>query len=142
MINLQVSVRKRNENIFGSLSEYNDKNEKTAEFIFKNNEKRIYKTFYQNGTLKSSVPFIDEKKHGLYKYFYPNGNLKISIPYRYHKIQGTINYYHDNGEISIKSSYKEGIKNGSTIHYNSKGKPIISIKRLQKINYLFKNTIS
>ena len=125
MIQIEYKIRKREGQLFYSFFEYNQKNEKVSQVLFKNNRKIMYKTFYENGMLKSRVSFLNDKKHGLYKYYYPNGIIKISIPYRFHKIHGTIKYYNNKGEIDIKSSYKNGVKNGTTIHYNSKGEPVI-----------------
>lgn len=125
MIKVECNIRKREGKLFYSFFEYNQNDEKVSQLLLRNNFKKIYKTFYENGLLKSCVSFLNDKKHGLYKYYYPNGNIKISIPYRFHKIHGTIKYYNNEGELNIKSSYKEGIKNGTTIHYNSKKEPVI-----------------
>ena len=127
MIHIEIKIKKRKEKIFGSIFEYNDQNIKLGQLLFQNSfKKKIYKTFYENGILKSSVSFLNNKKNGLYKYYYPNGNIKIIIPYRYNIIKGTIKYFNEECNLIIKSTYKDGKKNGKTIHYNINGKPLIT----------------
>lgn len=135
MIHLEIKIKRRKEKIFGSLFEYNENNIKVGQLLFQNSfQKKMYKTFYKNGELKSSVPFLNNKKNGLYKYYYPNGSIKVIIPYRYNIIHGTIKYFNEKGDLIIKSSYKESKKNGKTIHYNRKGEP--SIIKMFKNNQL------
>lgn len=121
MVNIEIRLKKRNGKIYGSFIELKENKNKVGELIFKNNKKKIYKTFYENGNLRSIVTFLDNQKHGLYKYYYQNRKIKVTIPYRFHKIHGSIKYYDEDGNLSITSSYKEGIKNGKTIHYNLNG---------------------
>ena len=49
---------------------------------------KVQKFFYEDGTLRCEIPFVNGEKHGVQKWFYEDGTLKCEMPYVNGKIRG------------------------------------------------------
>ena len=72
----------------------------------------IHKTYYSDGTLKSEESRKDYLKDGTWKTFYPNGVLKDYINYKKDELHGSYKTYNDGGDLTGEETYKNGILNG------------------------------
>jgi antitoxin component YwqK of YwqJK toxin-antitoxin module len=119
----QFMVLKKNNAILDSLyiSYYqNGKIKSTG--IFKNNKANgDWKYYYEGGVLKMQGPFKDNEHNGYWKYYYETGlvNMEGEI-YREIK-EGEWKYYFENGNMKNTGSYKKNKKTGVWKYYNEDG---------------------
>ncbi|MEN8121720.1 MAG: DUF3352 domain-containing protein [Bacteroidota bacterium] len=121
------------------------------EGIISNNQlSGIWRTYYPDGNLKSSVNYKDGKVNGeafffyddnketkmveviyeedvingVYLEFYQNGAQKATLNYEEGMLNGDAEFYYKTGRTKIKGKYKNGRKKGKWYFYDEKGKLI------------------
>jgi len=80
-----------------------------------------YKSFYQEGGIKSEGQFVKNKSTGLWKYYYKNGNLRMQGNIADGKSSGQWEYYYENAHPKMKGKLVRGVKDGRWVFYNKKG---------------------
>ncbi|WP_276167949.1 toxin-antitoxin system YwqK family antitoxin [Zobellia alginiliquefaciens] len=70
------------------------------------------KNYYENGQIKEEGQIVKNKKEGLWKEFYKDGTIKSTINYKEGKRHGDLLVYYDNGNLAKKG---EIIKDTITI---------------------------
>ena len=72
-----------------------------------------YKSYYENGNIKSEGHFSSGVYNGLWKEYHENGNLMYEGEYKNGESQGVFKYYNENGQLKEEKTYKDGkeIKN-------------------------------
>ena len=76
--------------------------------------------YYPNGKVVSSEGFmVDGKPDGYWKSYYENGNLKSEGNRKNFLLDGEWKFYQEDGSISQLITYSEGKKNGKRITYTS-----------------------
>ena len=93
----------------------------------------VRKTYWENGNLKSEVPYkkhygLGWKKvkttltpHGIAKEYYESGALKKEDPYVDGKREGTLKLYAEDGTLEATAQYKNDLRNGATTYYDLDG---------------------
>lgn len=81
----------------------------------------VQKQYYDNGQLKSEVPFKDGKINGLTKTYYDDGKEKLTIPYENGVKQGTSKYYYESGKLYRETPYLDNKIHGVRKVYSRKG---------------------
>ena len=80
------------------------------------------KSYYENGQLVSEISYANGKKHGVGKSYYENGRLHYEIPYVNDEIHGIEKEYDENGQLHYETTYVNGKKHGVQKVYDKNGK--------------------
>jgi len=117
------------------------------EGIFENNSKiGIWKTWYQNGNLKTEINYVNNQPNGHARIYYENGKISEEGNWKntvwiggytyYHsngqkayewnftengKRTGIQKYYYENGNLYIKGEWNDGKESGTITEYNQDG---------------------
>lgn len=91
------------------------------EIVDRENNVKVYKQYYSNGTLWIEVPIINGKREGVARHYYSDGNLKSEIPYKGGKKEGILKEYYKNGHLWYEITYRNDIKNGTHRVYTEDG---------------------
>jgi len=137
----------------GQYKEYFDQDSTEVKLegsIVNNQINGLWRTFYKNGNLKSSVNYKDGNVDGIaYFYyndevnskkaevtyennqiigffleFYDNGAQKSKIEYKNGEMHGDAEFYYRTGKLKIEAQYKKGKKDGKWKYYNEAGEVI------------------
>lgn len=68
-------------------------------------ETKLLQSYYKNGQLESSIPYVDDNPHGRSLYYYENGLLRGQIEWINGKISGILKYADINTHISYTIEY-------------------------------------
>ena len=108
--------------------------------IFKKNnpdkEEGIFKTFYENGNIKSEQNYLNWKFNGKWKIFYENGNIKSENNYQDDKLNGESKEFFQDGNIMSLKNYLNNRTDGTQIEWYNNGQ----IKRQVKTSSLGSET--
>ena len=108
--------------------------------IFKKNnpdkEEGIFKTFYENGNIKSEQNYLNWKFNGKWKIFYENGNIKSENNYQDDKLNGESKEFFQDGNIMSLKNYLNNLTDGTQIEWYNNGQ----IKRQVKTSSLGSET--
>lgn len=85
---------------------------------------RVDKSYWENGNLKSELPYRNGKLNGVARWYYEDGTLQQEVPYVDNKINGVLKRYHDNGRREAEETYVNDMKNGKAVEYTYPGKRI------------------
>lgn len=108
---------------------------RTKETTFSKDEKliEVRKEYWENGNLKSEVPYkksyaIGYKKikttlipHGIAKEYYESGKLAKEDPYVEGERTGMLNLYSESGYLEMSAEFKESKQDGKTTYYYEDG---------------------
>lgn len=67
-----------------------------------------YRTYYEDGTLKSEKIYVKNMLQGMAKVFHPNGQIKEVVNFTDNMEQGEFVEYHPNGKLQWKGTYLNG----------------------------------
>ncbi len=81
----------------------------------------IFKSFYENGHLKSEGQYDNGAMNGKWKFFFKSGNIKEIIFYKNNVENGPFIEYHENGKIAAEGTYMNELENGLLKIYDDKG---------------------
>ena len=81
----------------------------------------LWKSYYENGQLKSEQTFKNGKNEGLWLYFYENGNLKRQINYKDGEYDGLHKGWYENGQLKYEGNHKDGESDGLSKSYYKNG---------------------
>jgi antitoxin component YwqK of YwqJK toxin-antitoxin module len=82
----------------------------------------MYKTYYQNGKIKTIGFYTKGQATDYWEYFYQNGNVKMEGIINNFFNQGHWIFYYENGNKSMEGNMDKGKKNGYWRFYNEDGK--------------------
>jgi antitoxin component YwqK of YwqJK toxin-antitoxin module len=88
-------------------------------------------TYYDNGQLRDSTYYKENKKLGLSKSWFENGNLESEGSYNEDMEEGIWTWYNSNGNLATEEEYKEG-KVTDMKCYDSTGKYVSDYCSLSK----------
>ena len=137
----------------GEFVEYYDKDEINIKYegkIVDGQLDGLWRTYYENGNIKSAVTyehglingiayfyyddntntlraevnFEEDKCTGTYKEYYDSGARKANILYAGGIKDGDVEFYYRTGNIKIKGKYKDGLKNKKWTFYDDNGEEI------------------
>ncbi len=94
----------------------------TLLFLLSSCEEARRDTFYSDGKVKTTVPLVNEKKHGVEKAFYPNGALQSEITYNNGIKEGPATEYYEDGSIKAKYVYEANFIEGELSRFHPNGK--------------------
>jgi len=81
-----------------------------------------YKTYYQNGQVKSDENYKNGIKVGICKYYYENGKLQFEEKFNDSgEPDGMFNSYLNNGQLESSYTYRNGERHGLFKEYNENG---------------------
>ena len=80
-----------------------------------------FKSFHDNGHLKSEGQYENGAMIGKWKFFYKSGNIKEIIFYRDNVENGPFIEYYENGKISAEGTYANELEHGLLKIYDDKG---------------------
>ncbi len=89
--------------------------------------------FYPDGTLKSTVPLVDDKKNGLEKTFYKNASIKSEIYFKEGLKEGAATEYYPDGSIKATYTYKSNFIEGEVLRFHTNGKLAYKAKHSKNI---------
>jgi len=118
--------------------------------IVKGKREGLWRSYFEDGKIKSSVTFQDGMANGIaffyfdndkqttrveltyednlvtgkYREFYENGNRKALLTFNKGMPDGDAEFYYDSGVIKIEGQYADGVKQGKWKHYNETGELI------------------
>ncbi|MCY7008128.1 phosphatidylinositol-4-phosphate 5-kinase [Fusobacterium simiae] len=72
--------------------------------------------YYEEGNIKSVIPFKHNIVEGLTISYYENGNIKEKVNYKNNKINGEAKSYDENGKLNGKTIFKDDIKLEEEVH--------------------------
>lgn len=81
----------------------------------------VFKSYFENGHLKSEGQYDNGAMEGKWKFFFTNGNIKEIILYKNNVQNGPFTEYHQNGKISAQGTYVNEIVSGLLKIYDEKG---------------------
>jgi len=93
----------------------------------------VRKEYWENGNLKSEVPYKKHyglgwkkvktklKPHGIAKDYYASGTLKKEDPYIDGNREGTVKLYSEAGILEASAEFKNNKRNGKSIYYHIDG---------------------
>jgi antitoxin component YwqK of YwqJK toxin-antitoxin module len=84
-------------------------------------DSEVKKKYYWNDQLKSSVTYVNGKKHGSALYFHRNGNLNQKEYWLKGCEEGTWHSYYRNGRLSAIHVFSRGVVIKYSV-FNKKGK--------------------
>jgi len=100
--------------------ENNQSQKKHADVDQKNIKDGIRKYYFDNGALKSEVPYKDGKRNGICKNYYESGKVNLQVDYKDGVKDGISIWYYENGNKYMESPYVEGKMDGEKkIFYES-----------------------
>jgi len=65
-------------------------------------------SYYPDGSKQLEQLFVDGELDGLYRTWYENGNVKKSIPYSKGMVHGTLETYYESGGVFEEVEYNFG----------------------------------
>lgn len=74
-----------------------------------------------DGTLKSTMPYLDGKKHGLGQRYYPDGSVHQAIEYENGVKQGYARTYYESGKLAVESQYRRDKLHGIRKRFDEAG---------------------
>jgi antitoxin component YwqK of YwqJK toxin-antitoxin module len=81
----------------------------------------VFKSYYDNGHLKSEGQYDNGAMDGKWKFFYKSGNIKEIIFYKNNVENGPFIEYHENGKIAADGTYLNELETGLLKIYDDKG---------------------
>ena len=84
----------------------------------------VEKTYWENGNIKSELPYKNAKLNGTAIWYYEDGTVQMEVPYEYDEITGTSIRYHDNGRKELEETYINNVRQGKAIAYSYPGKRV------------------
>ncbi len=116
-------VLKKNNSILDSLyTSYFQNGKIKSSGIFKNNKANgDWKYYYESGALKMQGPYKDNEHNGYWKYFYETGLLNMEGEIYKEIKEGEWKYYFENGNLKNAGSYRKNKKNGIWKYFNEDG---------------------
>jgi hypothetical protein len=117
----------------------------------------IWRSYYENGNLKSSVNYKDGKVdgiaffyyndnketpsaevvfvqdmiHGTYKEYFQNGVQKAMLTFEKGKLNGDSEFYYPTGKLKMSGKFKDDEKKGKWLFYDEKGE-LINKERMKR----------
>jgi antitoxin component YwqK of YwqJK toxin-antitoxin module len=84
----------------------------------------VEKTYWENGNIKSELPYKNAQLNGTAIWYYEDGTVQMEVPYEYDEITGTSIRYHDNGRKELEETYINNVRQGKAIAYSYPGKRV------------------
>ncbi|HVD97797.1 MAG TPA: hypothetical protein VNB90_06295 [Cytophagaceae bacterium] len=81
----------------------------------------LYSSYFQNGKLKSTGIFKNNKANGKWKYYYESGGLKMEGPFKDNEHNGYWKYYYENGLLNMEGEIYKEVKEGEWKYYFENG---------------------
>ena len=75
----------------------------------------VQKEFYENGTLKREVPYVQGKRQGIAREYYPTGVLRATFEYKDDVWNGIVAKYYATGKLEHESIYENGRPNSKGV---------------------------
>ena len=72
--------------------------------------------YYEEGNIKSIVPYKNNVVEGLIIRYYENGNIKEEVNYKNDKMNGEAKSYDENGKLNGRTIFKDDIKLEEEVH--------------------------
>jgi len=74
----------------------------------------IHRYWYENDTLESVEPFVNDTLQGFSRYFHPNGKISTECRYEKGKLEGVVRQYFRDGKLmEVDSGYVNDVCNGT-----------------------------
>lgn len=80
-----------------------------------------WKSWYSDGTLKSTETYVNDLLNGVKKVWYQNGQLESEDHYKDAFRQGTYQAWYEDGQLKYKFSFDKGLKTGKYLYYHPNG---------------------
>jgi hypothetical protein len=80
-----------------------------------------YKSYYDNGVLKSEGQYANGSMDGKWKFFYKSGNVKEIVYFKNNTENGPFVEFHENGKMKAEGTYANERENGLLKIYDEKG---------------------
>ena len=72
--------------------------------------------YYEEGNIKSIIPFRNNVVEGLTITYYENGNIDEEVNYKNNKMNGEAKSYDENGKLNGRTIFKDNIKLEEDVH--------------------------
>lgn len=81
----------------------------------------VEKDYWENGNLKSELPYKGGKLNGTARWYYEDGTIQLEVHYVDDVIHGPSTRYHDNGRKETEENYEHGLRQGMAVEYSYAG---------------------
>jgi len=82
---------------------------------------KVFKMFYTDGQLASTLPYVNGKKEGEALFYYPEGGLERRLHYKQGELHGKQEYFYKTGKKKTVLQYKLGVL-VKAVQYHADGK--------------------
>ena len=79
------------------------------------------KTYYENGKIKSAIPFLNGVREGEAVFYYEDGTVKKERNYINDKVEGLVKIYYPNANMQELYNIENGKRHGPATHFDSTG---------------------
>lgn len=91
------------------------------------------KTYYENGKIKSVIPFLNGVREGGAVFYYEDGTVKEERNYINDKVEGPVKLFHPNGSIKEAYNIENGKRHGPATLFDSTGNSVEDILFIQGV---------
>lgn len=91
------------------------------------------KTYYENGKIKSVIPFLNGVREGEAVFYYEDGTMKEERNYINDKVEGPVKLFHPNGSIKEAYNIENGKRHGPATLFDSTGNSVEDILFIQGV---------
>ena len=84
----------------------------------------IEETHWENGNIKSELPYENGKLNGTARWYYEDGTIQMEVDYVSDLIEGLSIRYHNNGRKETEEIYANNLRQGKATEYSYAGKRI------------------
>lgn len=85
---------------------------------------RVKRDHWENGELKSELPYKGGKLNGIARWYYEDGVIQLEVPYVNDVIEGVNIRYHDNGRKASEETFVNNLRHGKAVEYSYAGKRV------------------
>lgn len=89
------------------------------------------KTYYESGSIKSVIPYLNGVREGETVFYYEDGTVKEERNYLNDKVEGLVKLYHPNGNMKEVYNIENGKRHGPATFFDSTGNHIEDIVFIQ-----------
>jgi antitoxin component YwqK of YwqJK toxin-antitoxin module len=100
----------------------NGKPERIEHYNKKGEDHGLRQEFYEDGTIKSEINYVNDSKHGQWKEYYENGKLARLTNYANGRKHGQEKVYYINGALKRLTNFVNDEENGEETLYYETGK--------------------
>jgi len=121
--NNTVAVGQSSKAVTGLIKEYYENGKVRSSIPYKGDKiDGIRKEYYESGKFIVKAPYKEGILNGVLKAYYISGKLRFEIPFKHNTVDGMLKEYYTTGKLKSETPFKDGRKDGMGKVYNETGK--------------------